>query len=183
MRRGVRAVLCAAAALTTPLLVACGDGDEPAGTPTVTPTAPQAASPTSSPVTTPTVATEDEVLAAYAYYWDVYAEALFDVDPSRLSEVMTGARLQRALDEIERLKDDGQAVRIVVDNDPLVVSVGGGEAVVADVYENSSYLVDATTKEPVGDRGEPNTLRDTFTLVLEDGLWKVRDSLRQVDPQ
>ena len=171
------------AALALGLLAACG-GDEESASSTATLTATPTASPTTAPAApTPTRSIEDEVLAAYTRYWEVYGDALSRLDGTRLPEVMTGPRLQRALDEIERLRADGQAVRIVVDNDPLVAAISGDEATVVDQYENSSYLIDATTKEPVGERGEPNTLRDTFTLVREDGAWKVRDSLRQVESQ
>lgn len=112
----------------------------------------------------------------------MYADAMLRLDGAQLHDVMTGPRLERALDEIETLRANGQAVRIVVESDPFVADISGDEAAIIDEYENSSYLIDPVTKEPVTDRGEPNTLRDTFTLVREDDVWKVRDSVRQESP-
>lgn len=176
-------VALAVAALAIPLFAACGGDDEPATT-TVTPTATPTPSRTSTPpaTATPTPSIEDEVTAAYLEYWDVYADALRRLDGAQLDEVMTGPRLERALSEIENLRTQGQAVRIVVENAPLVAGVSGDEAVVIDEYVNSSYLIDPVTQEPIADRGEPNTLRDTVTLVREDDVWKVRDSVRQESP-
>ena len=158
----------------------CRDGDGPptaTATVTVVPTTTATIAATAAP--TPSI--EDEVLAAYARYWDVYADALLRLDSTRLSEVMTGPRLERAVEEIRALEAQGQAVRIIVQTDPLVATVAGDEARVVDEYVNSSYLIDAISKEAVGDREEPNTLRDTFSLVRENGSWRVRDSLRQAE--
>jgi len=163
------------------LAVGCRGADQPPS-PTWTPTDTPTIATTVAPTPTPTPSLEEEVLSAYARYWDVYADALLRLDGSRLSEVMTGPRLQRAIDEIEDLRSQGRAVRVLVQNAPLVAATGADEAAIVDEYVNSSYLIDASTQEPIGDRGEPNTLRDTFTLVLEEDGWKVRDSLRQVEP-
>lgn len=176
-------VALAIAALAIVLFAACGGDDEatPATvTPTATPTPSLTSSPTATATQTPSV--EDEVTAAYLAYWDVYADALRRLDGSQLHEVMTGPRLERALSEIESLRTQGQAVRIIVENDPLIAGVSGDEAVIIDEYVNSSYLIDPLTQEPVADRGEPNTLRDTVTLVRENDVWKVRDSVRQASP-
>jgi hypothetical protein len=130
---------------------------------------------------TPTASPEETVEEAYLHYWEVYGEALFNLDNSRLSEVMTGPRLERALEEIERLQEQGRAVKIVVENRPVVVEVEGDEALVLDEYENRSYLIDAATKEPLSEpptTGE--TIRDRVTLTQVGTTWKVLDTVREV---
>lgn len=124
---------------------------------------------------------EQEVLDAYAKYWTTYSDALFALDDRLLPDVMVGARLDRAREEIRTLRAQQQAVRIVVKNAPVVTSVQTDTAVVMDVYENSSYLIDAVTKQPVSGTGTPNTLRDAITLERVGGVWKVRDAIRQAD--
>jgi len=130
---------------------------------------------------TPTPTIEEEVSEAYLRYWDVYSEGLFDLETSRFDEVMRGPRLERAVDEIESLRQDGRAVKIVVENHPVVVKVEGDEAVVFDEYENDSYLIDPETKEPVGDPGTGEVIRDTVTLTRSGQTWKVLDSVREVE--
>lgn len=173
--RGASVALLVAVAAV--LLLACGDGDDTPSEPTVVPTATQAVAPTA------TQTVEEEVREAYLRYWEVYAQALIDLDTAGLADVMTGPRLERALDEVEGLRNDGRAVRVVVENNPLVVEVENDEATVFDEYENSSYLVDPETKEPVDTPPNAETIRDTVTMVRIDGTWKVLDSVREEGSQ
>lgn len=122
---------------------------------------------------------EQELLSAYARYWELYAEALLALDESRLGEVMTGPRLERAREEIARLRASGHAVRVDVESAPIVGMLRGEEAVIVDRYSNQSYLVDAGSGRPVSARGVANTVRATVSLVIEEGAWKVRDSRRE----
>ena len=117
--------------------------------------------------------------ASYLAYWETYSESLFELDESRLPEVMTGPRLERALEEIATLRSDGRAVQSVLTLDPAVVALRENEATVLDEYENASYLIDPETKEPVAGLGSPVVIREAFTLVYTDGTWKVFDSVRQ----
>ncbi len=180
MRKRTRVVLLAlsASGLLAILLAGCNGG-----TPSQEPTATEAPSrsPTVTVEPTPTAAPEEAIKEAYLHYWEVYGEALFNLDSSRLSEVMTGPRLERALQEIEQLEEQGRAVRIVVENRPVVVEVEGDEALVLDEYENRSYLIDAATKEPLSEpptTGE--TIRDRVTLTRVGDTWKVLDTVREV---
>lgn len=146
-----------------------------------------AAEPTSEPPAPPPLAAQlppetGELLDAYEQYWEIYAEALLLLDGSRLGEVMTGPRLERAIREVERLRRSGRAVRIVVARDPLVAAISGDEATIVDQYENGSYLVDPLTREAVADRGDPETIRTVVSLVREPGGWKVHESKRQETP-
>lgn len=163
------------------VIVACKGGG---GEPTARVTEPSA---TPSPIATatvqptPTVSPEEAVIQAYLHYWDVYGEGLYDLDTNRLSEVMTGPRLERALDEVENLREEGRAVKIVVENQPVVVQLEGDRAVVFDEYENKSHFIDPATKEPVGEPGAREVIRDTVTLTRSGQTWKVLDSVREVD--
>ena len=176
-----RVGLVVTAALIALLLTVCnGEGGEPttpAGEPSHTPS--PAVTATAEATPTPTV--EETVIETYLRYWEVYGEGLFNLDTSRLSEVMTGPRLERALDEVESLREDGRAVKIVVENHPVVVQVEGDQAVVFDEYENQSHFIDPATKEPVGDPGTKEVIRDTVTLTRSGQTWKVLDSVREVE--
>ena len=122
---------------------------------------------------------ERELLDAYACYWELYAEALLSLDAGRLGEVMTGPRLERAREEIARLRLAGHAVRIDVESAPIVGMLAGEEAIIVDRYLNQSYLVDAESGRPVAARGVANTVHATVSLLREEGSWKVRDSHRE----
>jgi len=171
------------------IAMACGGGDdEPTNSPTPTTMATSAASPTESPTSIPPTATtttatttpEEEVLAGYADYWDVYRHALRNRDVGHLEEVMTGARLERALREVQTLIDQGKAVEIVVNSRPVVLQIMGEQAIIFDEYDNNSYYIDPVTKEPVGATpSTPDVLQDTVTMQRIDGVWKVRDSVRE----
>ena len=178
--RGVTKAV-ASSLLLMALAAACGD-DEAGPTPETTAT-PATSSPTPTVVAQPT-ATPDpdaEVLAAYERYWEVYAEALRNRDDSRLEEVMTGPRLERAVAEVEDLRGQDYAVALVVNSRPVVVAIQGDEAMLMDTYENQSHRIDPDTKAPLQPTPAPGpTLRDRVTLQLVDGTWKVVETVRQV---
>jgi hypothetical protein len=141
---------------------------------------------TATPVATVAVtpsSIEGAVLLAYENYWMVYSEALYNLDSTRLPEVMTGPRLDRALSEIQNLKRDGRAVRIAVENTPIVVSVNGDTAVVLDKYKNQSFFVNPTTKQPITQPGTSETIQDSVTLTRVGTSWKVLDAVREVGTQ
>jgi len=162
------------------VLTACGGGSTqttPAASPTAPPTATVA--PTVAPSATPSV--EEEVSEAYLHYWDVYANAVFSLDDSRLPEVMTDPDLERARQEVEALRQRGRAAKIVVEHNFVVLQLDqvAGSATIRDEYTNKSYEVDAQTKEMVGNAPQGNTLTDTYFLIKEGGTWKVRDGIRE----
>lgn len=166
-------------------LVACGGDDDASDTPTpdARTSSPAATTATSAP-TTVTTSPEDEVLDAYANYWEVYAAALRDRDSSHLAEVMTGPRLDRGLQEVAALEAQGRAIALMVESDPVVLEVRGDQALIADEYQNNSYYIDPETKKPVGETpSAPETLKDTVTMQRVDGVWKVRDGVREESGQ
>ena len=140
--------------------------------------------PTSTSTLVPTPATVEEgVLGAYLRYWETYGDALYNLDTTRLAEVMTGPRLDRALNEIQSLKQQGRAVKISVRNRPVVAKVDGDTAVVVDKYENSSYFVNPTTKEATTQPPSGETIQDSVTLTRVGNNWKVLDTVREVGQQ
>jgi len=162
------------------LLAACNGGGETRDA-SPTPPATQTVAPTAAP--TATLSVEEEVSQAYLHYWEVYSEALYNLDTSHLSDVMTGPRLERALTEMSDLRAQNRAVKIVVENDPVVVQAGSDQAVVLDTYRNQSYLIDAATKQPVGQTPETaQTISDRVTMTNLGGTWKVLDTVREVSP-
>lgn len=196
MRR--RPLAAAAGALAAAALLGgactCGGGDEgavPASTAATGAPAAGAPAPAIPPYPPPPPTTgvapppgrlppaERELLDAYARYWELYAAALLALDGSRLPEVMTGPRLERARGEIARLRASGHAVRVDVESAPVVGMLRGEAAVIVDRYRNQSYLVDPRTGRPVAARGVATTVRATVSLVIEEGSWKVRDAHRE----
>lgn len=162
--------------------VACnaGDGGE-TRTESPTPAATRTATPAATPTATPSI--EQEVSEAYLRYWEVYADAVFNLDETRLPEVMTEPQLQRTQQEIESLCQRGRAAKIVVEHDFFIAELDpvGETATIHDEYTNSSYEVDAQTREMVGQPAPGTVLTDTYFLVKEGGVWKVRDGIRQQD--
>jgi hypothetical protein len=177
--RGRRLVLVAFAALSIALLAACGgDGESPSAT--ATPTATQTATPTASPAA-PTSASsvDEEVAAAYLAYWDAYSEAVLNLDVSLVEGLASGDELEGIREEIETLRSQGIALRIVVEHDFAVVDVSADTATVFDQYTNNSFAVDPVTKEPPTADGSGEVLRDAFFLEKSDGRWVVVRSVRQ----
>jgi hypothetical protein len=140
--------------------------------------------PTPTPTSVPTPATVDEaVLGAYLRYWQTYGDALYNLDTTRLAEVMTGPRLDRALAEVQSLKQQGRAVKISVRNRPVVAKIDGDTAVIVDRYENSSYFVNPSTKEATTQPRASETIQDSVTLTRVGNNWKVLDTMREVGQQ
>jgi hypothetical protein len=162
------------------LVAACGGGEDAIGTPTPAATA---ALPSSSPTVvrpTATLSPEGEVLADYANYWEVYAHALRDRDAGLLDDVMTGPRLDRALNEVADLVNQGKAVELVVNSRPVVVEIDGDRAFVLDEYQNQSHFIDPVTKKALQPTPAPgSTLRDRVTLQRSGEVWKVMESVRE----
>ena len=165
----------------TLLLTTCNGGDGGQSTPSAssTPAATQTAAPTVVPTATPSV--EEEVSQAYLHYWEVYAEAVFNLDESRLAEVMMSPHLERTQREIDNLRQRSRAAKIVVEHKFVVLKLdpAAGTATIRDEYTNRSYEVDAQTKDMVGQAGSGTVLTDTYFLVKDGGTWKVRDGIRE----
>jgi hypothetical protein len=174
-----RVTLAATFLAIVAVAVSCGGRNSSSVVPKQASSAQATQTRTPVPTVMPSPAPEQQVLAAYARYWDVYSRGILELDPSHFEEVMTGPRLERARGEIDALRAQHHAVRIVVTNHPIVAAVNLGQAVVLDEYTNQSVVIDSSTGQPIGDPGQPQTIRDSFTLMLVGGIWKVSDVLRQ----
>ena len=162
-----------------------GDGGRVNGQGSPTPAATATATRTTAPEVTPTPAPsiEQEISEGYLNYWQVYADAVFNLDETRLPEAMTEPHLERTRQEIQSLRQRGRAAKIDVEHDFLILQVdaAAGTATIRDRYTNRSYEVNAETKEMVGEAAPGTVLTDTYFLVKEGGVWKVRDGIRETE--
>ncbi len=162
-------------------VAACGGGD---ASPTPTPTATVAASPTVTPTEPPAIATPsleeiaDEVAQAYLAYLDAYAEAVLHLDIALVEAFVAGDELESIREEIEMLRVDGVALRVVAEHDVTVIDVTGDTALVADEIVDNTFYVDARTLEPPEAEGSGDTYRDLVTLERIDGRWLVTSGAR-----
>jgi hypothetical protein len=172
-------------ALVATLVVACGrEKRETARQPTApSPVNSSGVSSTPRPATpspTAIASPEQAVLEAYRRFWEVYATAVLDLDPTPVEAVAAGNRLRGIQEEIEDLRRKGLAIRVNVTHNPIVVEVSGERAIVYDEMVNNSFHVNAQTKEPRVASGSGVVLKDTYYLQrMEGGTWKVIDGGRQ----
>lgn len=163
--------------LLASLAAACG-GDDADPTPTATAAADPSPTPTSQqPTSTPDPGAE--VITAYLRYWELYAEAVLNLDHSVLIGVASEEELQQVQAEIETLRADGVALRVVIEHRPTVIELTDTTATVFDEMTNNSFYVDPETHEPPEGEGSGETLVDTFFLEKVDGQWIVIRSIRQ----
>ena len=175
-----RYLTAVAITLATVLLVAgCGDDAESTPAPTSSRAAPSA---TAAPSTTPTsLSAKAELLAAYMNSWEVYADALRRLDPSRLPTAFDGAALRAVRSEVAAQKAQGQPVMIDVEHDPKVLLLTATSGVVADEGVNHSVVLDPTTGKPAEpDPNEPFRERRSFKFV--DRGWKVVEVIEETQP-
>lgn len=156
-----------------------GDGGEP---PTrvgdSSPTPRPAATQTPEITPTPTSSPEEDVTEAYLAYWRAYGEALLSLDPMLVEGVAADQELQRIREEIEGLRSQGVALRVVVEHNPVILELSDTSAVLFDEIVNNSFYVDPETKEPPEASGSGEVLRDTFYLEKINGHWIVVRSTR-----
>lgn len=156
----------------TMLGVACRRAEVPP--PAVsTVTATQTAATPSAQSATPAASPEKEVERAYLAYWDAYAAAVLNLDATQVEGFAAGADRDAIGEEIEKLRADAVAVRVVVKHDPLIVMTSESTATVVDQITNNSFYVDPVTKAPPHADGSGNVLRDTYFLEKVAGRWVV----------
>lgn len=122
---------------------------------------------------------EGQVEAAYLKSWDVYADAVYnlELDEQALATVYADPLLAVRRDEISRRISDRSAALVAIDHGYRVEMTGTDTAVVIDTYRNHQVLIDPVTKEPT--EPDPNDeLIDAFTLRRSDGRWFVFDQRR-----
>jgi len=162
---------------------ACSDDDPRAASTTTTVEDPTITSTTTSvperpPSTTTTAfdpaSVEGAVEAAYLRSWDVYADAVYnlELDDQALAEVYAETSLANLTDEIEERARDGRAALVRVDHNYEITVLDSASALVVDAYRNHQVLIDPDTKEPV--EADPDeAVLFSFTLRLTDDHWRV----------
>ena len=125
-----------------------------------------------------------EVASAYLRYFQVSAEALFQLKPELLDEATAGEELAALQKNIEDDRARGRALRTDVQHYCVVLRVQGDNAYVGDDYRDSSIYVDAVTHSPLPGQEVPPSpdVAPEFKVVYElqriDGVWKVVDGER-----
>ena len=110
--------------------------------------------------------------AAYLRSWDVYAEAVRELDPSGLEEAYAKDALDLRKQEVADLAEANTPVRIDVDHNVAVEFLSERVAVVFDSYTNRSVRVDGDTGEPIDDDA-PVVHRRAYQMERLGESWKV----------
>lgn len=148
---------------------------------------------TSTPVSSPTASSvqlppgvhvasspeEREIEQAYLKYWQVYSDAVLNLDTSHLHEVLAGPALQWVTDEVNGLKAQGRPVKIDVQHAYGFSRVTATSATVVDQYVSQSVYIDPTTRQPLPRTGSPSHVLQSFDFEKIDGTWKVVGGTRQ----
>lgn len=172
--------VCAALALG---LAGCGGGSgaearstttlERTTSSTTTTTAPERPASTTTTAYDPAVV-EGQVEAAYLESWDVYADAVYnlELDEAALSKVYAAEHLETKRNEIARRIEEGRASWVRIEHSYTIQLLDPATAIVVDQLVNHQQLIDPHTKAPV--EPDPNErLTDAVTLKLTDGIWRV----------
>ena len=157
----------------------------------VQPTTQPAAAPPATPVSASPTAVETvgglrvansplerEIETAYLHYWDVLAQAYLDADITNLPEVMSGAELGRQEQQIQDLKAQGKAAKLVAEHRIAFAKVTPDDAIVYDEYLNRSVFVDPITKQEHPTSAPPETEKISFEMRKIGDTWKVVDGTR-----
>lgn len=117
---------------------------------------------------------EGAVEAAYLRSWDVYADAVYnlDLDESALADVYAEQGLANVIEEISGRVDEGRAALVQVDHSYQIALTNDDLASVIDELTNHQVLIDPETKEPLeADPDEVQLLN--FVMKRIDGGWRV----------
>jgi hypothetical protein len=145
------------------------------------PTATTTAQTVSATQVTPTATVDPQLQAevedAYKTYWDVRAQALFNLDTSHLPEVMAGDHLAAIQDLIAQLRAEGHAIQTSVQHNYVVSQASNEHATVVDEYVDNSVYIDPTShielSEPKG-----TTVREQYEINKIGGTWRVVSLVR-----
>jgi len=138
------------------------DGQSSSATETTPPTAP------SETPTDPRAQVEQ----AYLDAWDVWADALLQLDESRLPETFTGRALELISSQVEEQSQANEPVQILAEHNYTITILDEQTASVDDRYINHNVRLDPDTLEPIEeDPSRPE--HRSFTLKLVEGTWKI----------
>lgn len=119
-----------------------------------------------------------EVEQAYLRYWEVYSDALLNLDASKMNQVAAENGLSRVQEEVADFLSRKVAVRVRVTHSFVVFDATDIDAKVYDEMLDRSFLVDPATKQPSDSPNQGTRVKDTFILKKIDGTWKVVEHLR-----
>lgn len=117
---------------------------------------------------------EGQVEAAYLRSWDVYADAVYnlELDEEAFAAIYAEPYLSTVRNELQDRIVEGRAAYVIVDHDYTIQVLDPSTAVVADRYRNHQVLIDPETKEPIEpDPDEP--VLDVVTVRLIEGTWRI----------
>lgn len=119
-------------------------------------------------------AVEGQVEAAYLRSWDVYADAVYnlELDEAALAEVYAEDALSTQVSEIRRRIQDNTPSLVRVDHSYTISLSGTASANVIDQFVNHQVRVDPATKQPIEPDPNERSLLN-FRMALIGGSWKV----------
>jgi hypothetical protein len=130
--------------------------------------------PTALPTVEPVLA--DEVGKAYVTYWRVRSQALLELDPVHLPDVMDGEYLNQFETQLKSLQMQGRAIKTQVTLNYVVVQASNETATIHDRVEDDSFYVVPGTQDPLTPPAN-DVLRLELKLRKSEGSWKVIDSV------
>jgi len=92
--------------------------------------------------------------------------------------VASGDELRRIQDEVDGVRKQHEAVRVVVEHHYFVFDATTTQPKVYDEIQNRSFTVDPVTKQGTGSDAS-DLEKDTYFFDRVDGTWKVARSSRQ----
>jgi hypothetical protein len=165
-----------AAVLIAGLFIAQAGGDNSDPTPDNSPSPSEATStPDSSP--TPT-SPKAQVKLAYIDQWDIYSQAVEELQFKGIGKVFTGKALKVVRKEIEDRRREQTPVVIEVKHDLGIKIIDATTAVVDDRYINRTTDIDPDTGVPTK-RYPPDLIHELYTLKKVNDKWKVSAIFRQ----
>ncbi len=133
------------------------------------------------PVPVATAPEAKQVEAAFAKYLQIYSDAVYNLDTSRLPEVLDGKALQLVTDEVNGLKSRGQRARIIEEDRGLAfASITPTSVTLIDFYTNKSVLVDPQTGKDIPRTAPPTKVQQTYQFRKIGDTWKIVDGTRRV---
>jgi hypothetical protein len=116
----------------------------------------------------------NEVLRAWSDYLRVYQEAMRNLDPTHLTDVMAGDALQRITDEVNQLASQNRPVMIIeTDHHVAIVQLSNSAATLADEFLDGSEYVDAKSGQPIKRTTPPDQVLMTYQFRKIGTTWKV----------
>lgn len=148
---------------------------------TASPTAPSVVATPTLPVAVATAPEAKEVEATFQKYLQVYSDAVYNLDTSRLPEVLDGKALQVVTQEVNDLKAKGWPAKVIEEDRGIAFSnISPDRVKLIDIYVSKSVYVDPKTKEPLPRTDPPLRVQQSYEFRKINGVWKIVDGTRKV---